>query len=151
MELVATAPQVAFVTSRISIRTRHAREFVDLTDDVLDQIASSGIEQGLAVIASQHTTAAVAINEHEPELLKDLDDMLRRMAPQEESYAHNKVPCEPGQQPNGHAHCQALLLSASATVPIVGGSAVLGRYQRIFLIELDCARQRDVMLVLLGT
>lgn len=150
MELVAAAPRVGFVASRISIRTGHAREFIDLTDAVLEQIRRSGISQGIAVVTSQHTTAAIAINEHEPELLKDLDELLARMAPQENVYAHNEVPCEAGEQPNGHAHCQALLLSASATVPIVGGQAALGRYQRIFLVELDCARDREVTVVLLG-
>ena len=39
--------------------------------------------------------------------------------------------------PNGHSHCQHLILSTSETVPIIDGSVPLGQYQRIFLVELD--------------
>lgn len=150
MELVATAPQVGFLTARLTMQTSRARQFIDLTDRVLGHIQAAGINNGLAVVASQHTTAAVLINEHEPELLKDLDAMLTEMAPEDRPYAHNEVPCVDGQKPNGHAHCQALLLCSSATIPIVNGKAVLGRYQRIFLVELDCARLRTVTVTVLG-
>lgn len=151
MELVATAPRVGFLASRLSIQTSRAREFIDLTDQILAHVRASGIGNGLAVVASQHTTAAIVINEHEPELLKDLERLLSGIAPEHQTYAHNEVPCDEGEQPNGHAHCQALLLSNSATVPIVDGKAVLGRYQRLFLVELDCPRRREVTITLLGT
>ena len=103
-----------------------------------------------AATLSQHTTAAIVVNEHEPELLKDLDAFLGEVAPEHHTYAHNAVPCGPGEGPNGHAHCQALLLNTSATLPIVNGSPMLGRYQRIFLVELDHARPRRVTVALLG-
>jgi secondary thiamine-phosphate synthase enzyme len=150
MESVAAEPQSAFVASRIAIQTQHAREFVDITDQVLRRVEASGIAHGFAVIASQHTTAAVVINEHEPELLKDMDRFLTELAPPGHDYAHNAAPCGPGEQPNGHAHCQALLLNASLTIPIVAGDLALGRYQRIFLVELDCSRPRQVTVALLG-
>ena len=146
---VAAAP-ASFLFSRISIQTRQAREFVDITDEVLSRVQRSGLRDGLLVVASRHTTAAVVVNEHEPELLKDLDRLLCQIAPEEHVYAHNRVPCGPGEHPNGHAHCQALFLSTSASIPIVDGVLVLGRYQRIFLVELDHARPREVSVVLLG-
>jgi secondary thiamine-phosphate synthase enzyme len=138
----------SFVIAR---QTKSARQFIDITDEVQSRIREAGIENGLAIVASQHTTASIVINEHEPELLKDLDLFLGELAPTEGTYAHNAVPCGPGEQPNGHAHCQALLLSASASVPVADGRAILGRWQRIFLVELDCARPRRVTLVVLGT
>lgn len=132
-------------------QTEHPRQFLDLTDHILEGIAATGVENGLAVVASQHTTAAIVINEHEPLLLRDLDGFLHSLAPSEREYHHNAVPCLPGEHPNGHAHCQALLLSASATIPIAGGRPVLGRYQRIFLVELDCARPRTVTVAVVGS
>lgn len=151
METQVLAPQIGFVSSHIAIQTTGARHFVDLTDDVQQRIMESGLRSGLVVVTSLHTTASLLLNEHEPELLKDLDDFLSRLAPEESGYAHNAVPCLPGERPNGHAHCQALLLQASLTLPFVDGRLILGRYQRIFLIELDCPRPRRVTVSMLGS
>ena len=51
---------------------------------------------------------------------------------------------------NGHAHCQHLFLSTSETVPIIDGQLALGRWQRLFLIELDRPRDRKVMVNVVG-
>jgi len=151
MYAVAPSRPALFQSFSIAIQTQHARQFIDLTDEILAGVESSGITEGMAVIASQHTTAAIAVNEHEPELLKDLDRFLCAVAPESHSYHHNAVPCGPGEKPNGHSHCQALLLNTSATIPIFDRRAALGRYQRIFLVELDCSRPRTVTVCLLGT
>ena len=55
-----------------------------------------------------------------------------------------------GEQPNGHSHCQQLLLGASEAVPILGGQLMFGQWQRIFLVELDHARDREVVVHLVG-
>jgi secondary thiamine-phosphate synthase enzyme len=146
---VAVVP-TGFVSYRIPLRTSTARQFIDITEEVEDRVAQSGFRTGLAVVSSLHTTAAIVINEHEPELLKDLDEFLIRLAPHTAEYLHNDVPHGIGEQPNGHAHCQALLLNSSATIPIVEGRMALGRYQRIFLVELDFSRPRSVAVTLLG-
>ena len=52
--------------------------------------------------------------------------------------------------PNGHAHCRHLFLGASEAIPIVDGRAALGRWQRVFLVELDGPRTRDVLVQVLG-
>jgi thiamine phosphate synthase YjbQ (UPF0047 family) len=44
-----------------------------------------------------------------------------------------------------------LLLQTSVTVPLVDGTLCLGRWQRIFLVELDCARPREAAVTILGT
>jgi secondary thiamine-phosphate synthase enzyme len=146
----ALAPSLGFTSHRIQVHTSHARQFIDITDRVLEAIEDSGVREGLAVVASRHTTAAIVVNEHEPELLKDLESMLDRLAPAEGNYSHNSIHALIGDHPNGHAHCQALLLNASATIPIIDGISTLGRYQRVFLVELDLARPREVTIAILG-
>jgi secondary thiamine-phosphate synthase enzyme len=150
MYALATQGPALFQSFTISVRTEHSRQFIDLTDEVLSALEDSGISQGMAVIASQHTTASITVNEHEPELLKDMDRFLSGVAPESDRYKHNTVPCLPGEQPNGHAHCQALLLNTSATIPVADGRLALGRYQRIFLVELDHSRPRRVTVCFLG-
>jgi secondary thiamine-phosphate synthase enzyme len=56
----------------------------------------------------------------------------------------------PHESPNGHSHCQHLFLGASETLPVVAGHLALGRWQRIFLIELDHSRTREVHIQILG-
>ncbi len=151
METPVVTRQATFHALTLSVHTGAAREFVDLTEDLIQALTSSGIRDGLAVVSSQHTTAAIVINEHEPELLKDLDGFLLGLASDQGVYNHNAVPCGPEEVPNGHAHCQALLLSASASIPVAGGRPLLGRYQRVFLVELDHPRPRRVNIVLMGS
>ena len=151
MDVAIALPTATFAASQISVKTRHARQFIDLTDAVMEHVAETGVLSGLLVVASRHTTAAIVVNEHEPELLKDLDLFLGGLAPESAPYAHNHVPCGPDEHPNGHAHCQALLLQASVSCPIVNGEASLGRYQRIFLVELDHARHRTVEVLVMGS
>ncbi len=150
MDLAIALPTAAFTASQITVTTAFSRQFIDLTDHIADAVVSAGVESGMVVVASRHTTAAIVVNEHEPELLKDLDRTLQALAPESAAYSHNAVPCGPEEQPNGHAHCQALFLSASASLPIVNGHIALGRYQRIFLVELDHARVRTVNVLVMG-
>lgn len=150
MQSLAAAASARYVSGQIDVQTTYAREFIDITDRVLSIAARAGVSDGLALVQSQHTTASIVVNEHEPELLRDLDDMLQTLAPEDKHYYHNAVPCGPGERENGHAHCQALLLNASVVVPLAEGSLVLGRYQRIFLVELDHARSRRVSVTILG-
>jgi secondary thiamine-phosphate synthase enzyme len=56
----------------------------------------------------------------------------------------------PDEPLNGHAHCRHLLLSSSESLPVLNGRLRLGPWQRIFLIELDSARPRQVTVQVLG-
>ena len=60
-------------------------------------------------------------------------------------------PCPPDEPANGHAHCKALFLRASETLAVAGGRPRLGRWQRVFLVELDGPRTRTLSLTVLGS
>ena len=141
--------------SILRYRTSGPRHFIDITDDVSRIAGASGVGDGWVSVFSKHTTAAIRINEHEPELLKDLSRLLAAVAPETDAYFHNDftvrtVNMNDDECPNGHAHCQHLLLGASETIPLVGGHLMFGRWQRIFLIELDRGRTRDVVVSVMG-
>ncbi|MDT7944381.1 MAG: secondary thiamine-phosphate synthase enzyme YjbQ [Dehalococcoidia bacterium] len=141
------------LTQTIRIRTQRGPQFVDITDQVMEAVREAAITNGFAVIFSRHTTAAVRINENCPHLLQDMEDMLRRLAPPEGEYRHNVYAhafSQNGERPNGHSHCQHLLLGASEAVPVVEGKLLLGQWQRIFLVELDHGRDREVVVQLIG-
>ena len=129
-------------------------QFIDVTDQIEAAVRESGIETGVAVAFSAHTTAGVAINEAEPLLLDDMKRMLERFASRDDDYRHDDlsirtVNLEPNERANGHAHCQRLFIGASESIPIVDGCLQMGRWQRIFFVELDGPQDREVSLVLL--
>ncbi len=154
---VLRAREWVISSETLTVQTAEAPHFIDLTETVQDLIARVGIISGSVLLFSKHTTAAVVVNEHEPLLLEDITDLLTRLVPHTNSahYRHddmsirtvNLVPDEPQ---NAHAHCQHLFLGASIQVPIKAGRLDLGRWQRIFLVELDRPRSRQVVLQLSG-
>lgn len=146
-------PAIGFkaTTTTLLYQTERAPQFIDITDRVAELVEESGIDTGIAVVFSKHTTAAISINENEPGHIADLERMLCKMFPEDDHYEHNiDHPTEDGEQPNGHAHCQHMWLGASEHIPIVGARLTFGKWQRLFLVELDQARPREVVIQLLG-
>jgi secondary thiamine-phosphate synthase enzyme len=140
---------------RLHVATSQTVEFVDLSEQVQALVTGAGIRTGLINIQSLHTTAAVVLNEAEPLLLTDFAALLERAAPRGALYRHDDlalrtVNLSPGERVNGHAHCRALLLSASACLNVVDGRLQLGRWQRVFLVELDGPRVRDLSILCVG-
>jgi secondary thiamine-phosphate synthase enzyme len=147
--------QVKVYREIIRKTAQRALEFIDITNKVLEILARSGISEGMVLIYSRHTTAAIKINENEPLLLRDMTYFLERIAPKDGDYKHNDFVVRTANMtedecPNGHAHCQHLLLGASEIVPLAAGKLLLGRWQRIFLIELDRPREREVVVQVQG-
>ena len=150
------APAALVLCEALEYETSTAPEFIDITDDVTSVIEASGVRFGQVAIFSQHTTAAIKINEHEPLLLRDLARTLRQFAPPNAYYEHNDfsrrtVNMNPDECANGHAHVQHLFLGTSETIPVVDGRVTLGTWQRVFLIELDHPRPRRVLVNVVGT
>lgn len=140
---------------QVTLESSKAPEFVDMTDQVLSSIAESGITMGNVLVYSRHTTAAIKINEMEPLLLQDLERTLEHIAPRDADYRHNDfsirtVNMNEDECPNGHAHCQHLALGTSETIPIIDGALQLGTYQRVFFVELDHPRQREILIQVIG-
>lgn len=143
-------------TEVLKIQTTKAPEFIDITDEVVKFVEEMEINSGALVIYSRHTTAAIRINENETLLKKDMAEFLNQVAPEEDYYRHNDFSIRTenmteDEVPNGHAHCQSLGLGASETIPVIDGELQLGNWQRVFLIELDHARRREVILQALGS
>ena len=140
---------------RVEVETSRAPQFIDITDIVRTFVDQVHPRLGFVLVFSKHTTAAIKINENEPLLLQDMERFLDKLSPRNDYYGHNNfdirtVNMEEGEDPNGHAHCQHLLLGASETIPVVAGEIQLGRWQRVFLVELDRPRQREVLIQVLG-
>jgi secondary thiamine-phosphate synthase enzyme len=88
-------------------------------------------------------------------LLADFAALIEDVAPRGAAYRHDDVTARqvnvtPDERVNGHAHCRALLLGPSACLNVVDGKLQLGRWQRVFLAELDGPREREISVVIVG-
>ena len=139
----------------LSVDTSDAPQFIDITDRVDDVVESSGVTDGQVLVYSTHTTCSIIINENEPLLLKDMAYYLERQAPKAMYYGHNDfairtVSVRPNECPNGHSHCQHLVLGTSETVPVIDGDMLLGEFQKVFLVELDEPKTRELLVQVTG-
>jgi secondary thiamine-phosphate synthase enzyme len=149
------APTLIAHSRHLHVQTGPRHQFVDLTEMVAETVRRSRVRDGFVCVQTMHTTTAVVVNENEPGLLQDMADVLERLVPPGRGYRHDDLERRPGTPPdepaNGDAHCRAMLLSASQTLTIHAQRIQLGRWQRIFLVELDGGRLRTVSLTVLGT
>jgi secondary thiamine-phosphate synthase enzyme len=144
-------------SERFAFRTSGlAPAFFDVTDLAAQVVERSGVWQGHLLATTAHTTCAIIVQENEPLLLADLADRLRRFASDDEVYRHNEMDvrvinvCGLDECANGHSHCQHALLGASVMLPVHQEQLVLGRWQRLLLVELDHPRPRELSIQVSG-
>jgi secondary thiamine-phosphate synthase enzyme len=128
----------------IEIETRKCVEVVDITDHVERTMRESGVENGICLVYSQHTTTGLTVNEADGALINDILDLLQRIAPQGAGYQHDQG------DGNAHAHLQATMLGNSVIIPVEKSRLAMGKWQRILFFELDGPRQRSIFVRVLA-
>ncbi|MGC9435203.1 MAG: secondary thiamine-phosphate synthase enzyme YjbQ [Methanomicrobiales archaeon] len=136
-------------TRTIALTTHGEGEIVDLTPDVREVVASSGVCTGLVHVFVTGSTAAITTIEYESGVLEDLRDALSRIAPDDIPYAHDRA----WGDGNGRSHVKAAVVGPSVTVPLVDGALQIGTWQQIVFLELDVrsTRDRTVICSVMGT
>lgn len=139
----------------LRLQTSASMEFLDITPRIEKLVCLSGITDGIMSIQSRHTTTAILVNENESLLIADMKRTLERLAPRSAQYQHDDFSIRtenmtPHERPNGHAHCKAMFLRTTETLNIAAGKLQLGQWQRIFFVELDCAKAREVSVLIIG-
>ncbi|UZJ38237.1 secondary thiamine-phosphate synthase enzyme YjbQ [Prosthecochloris sp. SCSIO W1103] len=134
-----------YLTKNIVRETVEAIQIIDITDEVREFVASCGLKKGQLTLVSQHTTAFININEQETQLLEDMVIFLKRLVPKDGEYLHNIAPIDG--RDNAHSHLMGLFMNSSETIPFESGKLLLGKWQSIFLVELDGPRPRRSVLM----
>lgn len=125
--------------------------FVDLTPLLERALRDDLVTDGFAIVFARHTTCAVVINELEDGVQSDVAARLDVLFPPSIYYAHDDLSIrtqnlQPGERANGHSHVASMLMGAtSQTIPVAGGEPLLGRWQRLLLIELDEPKPREIV------
>ncbi len=134
----------------VRIRSSKRLEILDITSQVEKSVSNSGISEGFVVIWEPHTTAAIAVNENDPELWHDILKTFTQLVPIQGDYRHNAKYSGIAREQNAHAHILNCLSGSSISIPLVRGKLTLGTWQRILFIELDGPRPRKVILEVVG-
>lgn len=139
----------------IKLKTATTLDFIDITEKIQKKIKETGIKNGVINIQSMHTTMAVIVNEAEPLLIGDMKKTLEKLAPRTYKYMHDNfkvrtVHMHPDESKNGHSHIKAMYLPTSTFLNIIKNKLQIGEWQRIFAIELDDSRSRQIALQIIG-
>ena len=130
---------------------------VDLTDEIVSLVDAAPVSNGFALAFCMHTTCSLVINEWEDGALEDFAVALARLFPPADYYAHDDLSRRtqnllPDERKNGAAHVGQMVIGGTSQVlPIVDGHLVLGRWQRLFLWELDRPKPRTVLFQVWGS
>jgi secondary thiamine-phosphate synthase enzyme len=134
-------------TFPLSLSTRGDTDIHDITDQVANLIAQSGLKDGTVTIFCPSSTSALTTIEYESGAVSDLKRLFDEIVPSNREYAHNAR----WGDGNGHSHVRAALLGASLTVPFVNGRLALGTWQQIIYLDFDNKpRRRELILQIIG-
>lgn len=124
------------------VKTSRKIERLDVTDRVRQASERIGARDGALLISVPHTTAAIVVGEAwDPDVTGDLERALAAWVP-EVRFDHAEG--------NSAAHFLSEAMGTARLVPIEGGAPLLGRWQGIFLIELDGPRERTIRVAVLS-
>lgn len=122
----------------LSVETHHPDDWINITQEVTELLRKSGETSGVVTVFVPHTTAAITVQENaDPPLKQDINQVLARLFPRDESYRH----CED----NAASHMKAVMVGPSIQVPFHDGKLSLGTWQGIYLCEFDGPRERQVV------
>ncbi|MHC4258918.1 MAG: secondary thiamine-phosphate synthase enzyme YjbQ [Planctomycetota bacterium] len=127
-------------------RTPHRRDFSNITPQVQECLAESGIEEGFVLVNAMHITASVFINDDESGLHQDFEVWLEKLAPEKphSQYRHN------GFEDNADAHLKRSVMGREVVVAVSNGKLDFGPWEQIFYGEFDGKRKKRVLVKIIG-
>ncbi|MBW3594504.1 MAG: secondary thiamine-phosphate synthase enzyme YjbQ [Actinobacteria bacterium] len=144
------------VSREFEVKTGGCFDAVDVTGEVEQTVAESGVGHGSVLVFSPHTTCSVIVGVGGAETARSLQATLDAIQAEDGYYAHddlairteNLVEDEPANAPAHILH--AVVGKTSETIPVVDGRVVLGDGQRVLFVELDASRPRRYLIQVLG-
>ena len=125
-------------TTDIRVETNDRYEFVSITEELKRAVRGSGVEEGVCLVSSTHTTAAVTVNEdYDRDVPRDLASACKAFLDAlDVRFEHAEG--------NSDSHFLTSLFGGSQTLLVRDGELDLGRWQGVFLAEFDGPRSRTV-------
>ena len=135
------------ITEHISLQSQGEGDIIDITPQVQQKLAESGVKSGTVTVFVAGSTAGITTIEYEPGLIADLQNAWQRLVPTSLPYDHDRR----WGDGNGYSHVRASLLGASLVVPFTDYKLTLGTWQQIVLVDFDNRpRSRQIVLQIVG-
>jgi secondary thiamine-phosphate synthase enzyme len=137
----------------LRVRSGRGVNLINITPQLKELVRESGVSNGFLAVFVRHTTVGVRINEDEERLLEDIHLFFEKIAPKNAKYLHDDIhlrDCPPDERLNGHSHIKSLMLNTTEQIPVAENKLALGKWQNVFFIELDGAREREVIVQIIG-
>jgi len=132
-------------TEYLWFNTKKHREYVNITSEVEQILAASGIKEGMILVSAMHITAGVYVNDAESGLIQDIDAWLEKLAPFNQDYHHHRTG-----ETNGDSHLKSLLIHHEVIVPVTNGKLDFGPWQQIYYAEFDGQRRKRLIVKVMG-
>jgi secondary thiamine-phosphate synthase enzyme len=132
-------------TEYIWFNTKKHREYINITPQVEEILAKSGIQEGMVLVSAMHITAGVYVNDAETGLIQDIDEWLEALAPFKPEYRHHRTG-----ETNGDSHLKSLLIHHEVIVPVTNGRLDFGPWQQIYYAEFDGQRRKRLIVKVMG-
>lgn len=112
--------------------TTRGRGTIDITGEIADVVAGSGVRLGLCHVFVQHTSASLILCENaDPDVRVDLETIFSRLAPDgDRAYVHTAEG-----EDDMAAHARSILTQTGLTLPLRDGRLALGIWQGVYLWE----------------
>ena len=126
--------------------TKTRRQLINITAQVEQSLAESGITEGICLVNAMHITASVFINDDESGLHNDFEKLLEKLAPEKpySQYQHNRF------EDNADAHLKRTIMGREVVVAITNGKLDFGPWEQIFYGEFDGMRRKRVLIKIIG-
>ena len=134
-------------TKTLVLKTKAGTDIIDITPRVSEILGKSKIKSGIVCIFVPGSTASISTLEYEPNLIKDIERALDKVAPEGGNYEHHKT----WGDDNGSSHVRACLLKPGLGVPFENKKLMLGAWQQIVLLDFDTRnRERKIIVQVIG-
>jgi secondary thiamine-phosphate synthase enzyme len=141
---------------RIEVQSRKGMEMIDITPQVEQAVAASGVHNGLVLAMTAHTSSGLLVTEGIECLERDVLAHLERLAPKEPpegtfGYWHNRYLDYDGRLGfNAGDHLKSILGGVNCFFPVENGKVIRGSRQKVYFVEYDGPLARTVLIQVLG-
>ncbi len=133
------------LTDYLWFNTKTLRAYINITPQVEERVAKSGIKEGMVLVSAMHITAGVYVNDEEEGIIRDIDEWAEKLAPFRKDYQHHRTG-----ETNADAHLKSLLIHHEVIVPVTRGALDLGPWQQVYYAEFDGRRRKRVIIKVMG-
>ena len=136
------------LTEHLTFNLPARMAFENITPQVEELVARSGIQEGLCLVNAMHITASVFINDNESGLHEDYARWLEKLAPFNADptvYHHNRTG-----EDNADAHLKRQVMGREVVGAVTAGRLDFGPWEQIFYGEFDGRRPKRVLVKVIG-